>query len=279
MACSGGSCGRKGKGWNPIATPLGSVHGPRGVTSGAYAPSQSPVYSPAAQPVANPTTLAQTLQNAPAASQNAWWDPLGLFSGTGTTPTPQQQAIINANPNVPAGPIATPLPGESGFFAGLKRFALGNEPEFLQFSPYTPNQQQALQQLLQQGLGGLTPQNLSFEPFEQRARQQFQESTIPSLAERFNALSGGQGLRSSAFQTALGRQASELESSLAALRAQHNLNLLPAYQNMVTLGLTPQYESIYTAGGPGAVHAAGKAAGQLIPIAAKVIANSYGIPA
>ena len=273
MACKGGSCGRrKGKAWNPTPTPTGSVHGPRGAAAGA---NRSPVYSPASQPVANPTTLQQTLQNAPAAPEKAWWDPLGLFSGTGATPTPQQQAIINANPNIPSGPISTPLPGDPGFWAGLKRFALGREPEFLQFSPYTPNQQSAMQQLLQTGLGGLSPQNISFEPIEQRARQQFQENTIPSLAERFNALSGGQGLRSSAFQTALGRQASDLESSLAALRSQHNINLLPAYQNMATMGLTPQYESIYAPGGPGAVHAAGRAIGQLIPIGGKALANYY----
>jgi len=58
-----------------------------------------------------------------------------------------------------------------------------------------------------------------FSPIEDQARRQFTTKTIPSLAERFTALGGGQ--RSSAFPGALGSAASELESNLASLRAQY----------------------------------------------------------
>lgn len=83
-------------------------------------------------------------------------------------------------------------------------------------------QNQSIQQLLGllQGTGGTE----GFKPFEEQARTQFQQNTIPTLAERFTALGGGQ--RSSAFQGALGNAASGLEQSLAGLRSQYGQNQL-----------------------------------------------------
>lgn len=102
---------------------------------------------------------------------------------------------------------------------------------------YTPQQQNVLNSLLQRGLSGI--ESSSFEPIEQRARQQFQTQTIPSLAERFTSAGGGQ--RSSAFQGALGQAGADLESQLAAYRSQfgnqQGLQLLG-------LGLQPQFENI-----------------------------------
>jgi hypothetical protein len=53
--------------------------------------------------------------------------------------------------------------------------------------------------------------------FEAPYMRQFQEETIPQLAERFTALGGGQN--SSAFQQALGQAGASLSERLAALRS------------------------------------------------------------
>lgn len=83
-----------------------------------------------------------------------------------------------------------------------------------------PQTQQLLNQTLQ---GSQTPQGYGFEPIENRARQQFEQRTIPGLAERFSSLGSGGSQRSSAFTGALGGAASDLEGQLAALRSQYGL--------------------------------------------------------
>ena len=87
--------------------------------------------------------------------------------------------------------------------------ALGQQPQYYQQLPtVTPQQSgikgklgnQALQTL--QGLGG---GQFNFAPIAQKAQTQFQENTIPGLAERFTSLGGG-AQRSSAFQKRLAKR-------------------------------------------------------------------------
>ena len=59
---------------------------------------------------------------------------------------------------------------------------------------------------------------LDFGPIEARARRQFAQETLPSIAERFTALTGG-GQRAGAFERQKAQAGSELEENLAALRA------------------------------------------------------------
>ena len=56
---------------------------------------------------------------------------------------------------------------------------------------------------------------------ENQYLRQFYEQTVPTLAERFTALGGGQ--RSSAFQGALGRAGGNLALDLAANRERYNV--------------------------------------------------------
>ncbi len=63
-------------------------------------------------------------------------------------------------------------------------------------------------------------QQSDFGPIEQLARQNFEQKTIPSIAERFAGLGG---LNSTAFRGELGNAGSNLESQLAALRSAHGL--------------------------------------------------------
>jgi len=60
---------------------------------------------------------------------------------------------------------------------------------------------------------------LDFGPIEAQARQKFMQETIPGLAERFTALTGG-GQRAGAFERQKAQAGTELETGLAALRAQ-----------------------------------------------------------
>lgn len=107
----------------------------------------------------------------------------------------------------------------------------GKPEETKQFQNFKPNQVAALDQLLQMGL-----QNFNPAAQEQLARNQFQTQTLPSIAERFTSMGGGQ--RSSAFQGALGQAGAGLEQSLAALRSQYG-------QQALNYGLRPQFENLY----------------------------------
>jgi hypothetical protein len=75
--------------------------------------------------------------------------------------------------------------------------------------------------LMGQTIGALSGNTPDYGPIAEQARRQFATRTIPSIAERFTAMGGGQ--RSSAFQGALGSAASDLESQLAAGQSQYNL--------------------------------------------------------
>lgn len=124
----------------------------------------------------------------------------------------------------------------------LKNFFLGSQDRINQIPTVTPDAANALQQLLQQGLGNVTGQNTSsFAPLSKQARSQFEQQTLPSIAERFTGL-GAQ--RSSAFGQQLGQAGAGLEENLAARQQQQGLQQLG-------LGLTPQFENIHTPGSAG----------------------------
>ena len=106
-----------------------------------------------------------------------------------------------------------------------------------QLSRFNPQNTAILNNLAQQG-----SQNANFQGIEDLARKNFQQKTIPSLAERFTAMSGDTR-GSSAFQGALGQAGSDLESQLAALKGQFGLQQLQ-------LGLQPG-ENMYTPAGGG----------------------------
>lgn len=124
-------------------------------------------------------------------------------------------------------------------FGGL--FGGNNQPQDArQFQRFTPEQQQALSQVLQLGLGGLQQGSGGFEPIAQQARTQFQQQTIPSIAQRFTAMNGQ---RSGAFQQALGQAGAGLEEGLASLGSQYNLQRQGQLQNLLGAGLTPQFDT------------------------------------
>jgi hypothetical protein len=174
---------------------------------------------------------------------------LGLLNYFGNKPSkgsPNQPAIQQ----VPGQPQGNFLTGYSGYGQ--------------QFPRFSPEQQQALNQLLARGIS-----STDFGPIEQQARTQFQQRTVPTLAERFTSL--GAGAQSSpAFARTLGEAGSQLEQNLAALRSQYALQQL-------RLGLTPLFENIYTPGREGAAGPLLQSAGQTIPALAQGL-SSYLSP-
>lgn len=110
------------------------------------------------------------------------------------------------------GPLGMPL----GALAGAGLGALGEYLYGRATAPSAGQQESQMQQLVA-AIQGQGP-GFQFAPIAQQARREFTERTIPSIAERFNVLGGA---RSGAFQQALGRAGSELETSLAALQSQY----------------------------------------------------------
>lgn len=147
-------------------------------------------------------------------------------------------------------------------------FLTGTSPQTQQFERFKPNQSAAIDQSLQMGLSGL--QNLKpfdFAPIEQQATKNFNTQTVPSLAERFTAM--GSGPRSSNFAPAFASAGADLQGQLAALRSQYGLQQQNSLQNLLGLGLTPQFETGYEPRTPGFAESVGapvlQGLGQTLP--------------
>lgn len=143
----------------------------------------------------------------------------------------------------------------AGFLEGL----FGKSGGYQQVQNFTPHQQEVLQQILQQALQGLQPQSFgqNFEPIAANARQQFSQQTVPSIAERFTSM-GGQ--RSSAFGQQLGAAGAGLESNLGAQKAQFGLQQQGLLQQLLGMGLQPQFQTDYMQRQPGFLEGLGGAA-------------------
>lgn len=144
----------------------------------------------------------------------------------------------------------------------LRDVLFGSPERQVNLDRLTPDQQQASSQVLQQALSGLQDTDrTSFEPIAQQARQQFQEETVPSIAERFSQFNGQ---RSGAFQQALGQSGAQLESSLAGQQAQFNQQNMQQLMQLLNQGLQPQFEAGIQQGSPGALPALGGVAGETL---------------
>lgn len=109
--------------------------------------------------------------------------------------------------------------------------------------------QGGLGQGMQEGIGlqrqYLDPSSQAVEQFSQPYMNQFNQQTIPGLAERFAGLGAlGGGLSSSGFGQALGAAGGNLQTQLAALKAglgqQAAQSLMGQYGSMAGMGLGAQ---------------------------------------
>jgi len=145
--------------------------------------------------------------------------------------------------------IGAGLGGLAGLFAGG---FTGSKGKFKQTpNKFSPQQQNVLNMLLQQGQQGLQNPLTGFGDVESYAKNQFHGSIVPSIAERFTSLGGAGTGANSGFQGALGSAGAGLASELAALRQQYGTQNQQNSLQLLQLGLEPQTENYYQSGEAG----------------------------
>jgi hypothetical protein len=153
----------------------------------------------------------------------------------------------------------------------LSEVLFGAKPVDKQMTTMTPEQQQLLT-MLTEGMGDAGPEmfqylsqllsgdSQAYQDFAAPMMRQFQEETIPGIAERF----GGMGAQSSSgFQQSLGKAGAGLQENLAALRSQLQMQASGQLQNLLGQGLgTKSFENIYMPQQQGLLHGLAGGAGQ-----------------
>lgn len=149
----------------------------------------------------------------------------------------------------------------------------GKEGRTKTFQRFTPEQQQLQNQAISNLMKGLQPGGqLDFAPIAQRARSQFSQQGIPTIAERFSSL-GQNALSSPALYSQLGGAAANLEEALAAQQG--------AFQQRNMMGLLglagqPSFESAYMPRQRGLAEVGGSALLQALPYLAMAYGGGMG---
>jgi len=136
------------------------------------------------------------------------------------------------------------------------------------------NQQQQLFSQLLSGLGGAQGSGLewlqkilsgdegAFADYEAPYKRQFEQETMPGIAERFSGMGTGGAQSSSAMNNSMAQAGGELSQNLAALRGGLQQNAMGMLQGMMGRGYQPTFENVYqqpTAGIiPGMIQGAGQ---------------------
>ncbi len=169
----------------------------------------------------------------------------------------------------------------------LGEWLFGSDAKMKKFDQFSPEQSQFFKQLFSQlqglsGQGGgfnqannllqdyLNPQSDVYKNFEAPYRQEFEQQTLPGIANRYAGLNAmGGGLSSSGFGQALGAAGSQLQTNLASMKSQmqrQSINdILGQYNQMSNLGLNAQpfgyqkFDASQGVVGPALVAAAGAA--------------------
>lgn len=128
--------------------------------------------------------------------------------------------------------------------AGIWEALTGKPATQERISKLTPDQEGALSQLLQFALPQLTSNQFDFGPIEEQARAGFAEKTVPSIAERFTSMGEG-AQRGSGFAQTLGSAGAGLERDLASMKQQFGQQQQSNLMNMLNMGLTPQFDTMY----------------------------------
>lgn len=128
----------------------------------------------------------------------------------------------------------------------LKEFFMGSGPKIaqvpnqMQRTPiYNKNQEAILNYLLSRGKAGLEDPYAGFQPIAQQARTQFEQQTVPGIAERFTSM-GSNALSSPSFASQLGQSGAGLEQMLAAMQAQYGQQSQDRALQQLGYGLNPR---------------------------------------
>jgi hypothetical protein len=129
-------------------------------------------------------------------------------------------------------------------------FGGGQQGGVQQASRISPQQQNILSMLMNMSQQGMQNPYEGFEPIARRARSQFNQQTVPSLAERFTSM-GSNALSSPAFASQLGQAGAGLDEGLAALQSQYGMENKQNIMRMLALALSPYFENFYQQRQPG----------------------------
>lgn len=195
------------------------------------------------------------------------------------------------------GPIGAGIGGVLGLFSGLrgnpKKSTSGKDSRG-QFQTLSPEQSAFLKNIYKTGgvpqspLYGQTEsylQNIlsndpsAFEAFEAPYKEQFEQETIPMIANRFAGYgTGSGGLKSSSLNQALAQAGRGLSTDLASLRSGLQMQALPQAMDFANQPLRNQlsalsispFENTYTPRQPGILDYLA----QLLPFALKAFTGS-----
>ncbi len=140
--------------------------------------------------------------------------------------------------------------------SGFMDWMFGSEDKFKKLDTLSPEQKQMFQQLsqmLQGGMGSqqamqhqqqmLDPSSEAYKKFAQPYMNEFEQQTVPGLAERFAGMGGGMGggTSSSGFGQALSSAGSNLQQNLAGMKTgmqnQAAQSIMQQFMQMMGMGL------------------------------------------
>lgn len=171
------------------------------------------------------------------------------------------------------GAVATGLGSLMSGGGGKGNFLTGSPGQTQQMQRFNPQQQQGINQVLQQALGGLQPGKFDFGPIRERALANFGQYTQPSIGERFAAM-GGVG--SSGYRNAMASAYGNLERDLAAQEQGFGLQQQDQLLRMLGIGLTPSFDNVYQQGQPGLAQGLSQGIGASLPQLFKLLSMYLG---
>ena len=166
----------------------------------------------------------------------------------------------------------------------------GTQGGFSQQNTQNPQQQQLFSQMLE-GLGGAQGSGLewiqrmlsggddAFADYEAPFKRQFEQETIPGIAERFAGMGSGGSQNSSAMQQTMGQAGGELSQNLASLRGGLQQNAMGLLQGMMGQSQKPTFENVYTQPTTGIIPGLIQGAGQGIGQGASMYSGMQGLKA
>lgn len=182
-------------------------------------------------------------------------------------------ALTGAGIGSAFGPIGAGIGGALGGAAGLFGFGKAKQPKIKQMQNFDPQQQAVINQLSEAAQQGnqqafewlnriLSGDESAFAEFEAPAMEQFQQSTVPSILERFSyGQQGNMSKGNSALNNSLGAAAKSLSLGLSAQRAGLKGDAINALQNYTSQALTKKTTPYIKGGQAGGWEGLGGAAG------------------
>jgi hypothetical protein len=148
---------------------------------------------------------------------------------------------------------------------------MGKKPSIASVDKFNSGQTGSMNKMLEIAMSQMDPSRMSFDPIRQRLMSLYQQTVLPSIAERFTGMGNGQG--SSAFLGELTGGTNDFMERMGTLESQYNQQMLPQYLRMAELGLTPLQEHMYMPGSKGMLQSGGEALMEAIPHAIAAYAS------